>query len=207
MSDTRRLRDSRQLVHYLRLEKFGLQAKVERLEQELAEAKNETDKYRQWHEHVGKSMKYYRDDMLPAAQQQVTALWEALEACLHEFRMMNDPYLPSDRHLTPVADMVGMLEAALAATPPAVEEPETDLMLGTIDCTCPANENEPKDDKCPIHLFDPPPAAGEPETACPCDVEPCHSCQEITSYTRGKIYHSPDCSMCAGKIQVTEGAS
>ncbi len=50
-----------------------------KLQKELVESKKETKKYRQWHEHASKSVRYYREKELPDAQQQVKTLRETLE--------------------------------------------------------------------------------------------------------------------------------
>ena len=120
-------------------------------------------------------------------EQQVATLRDALESVLPPHL---DTWILGAKYL----QACKMLQAALAATPPAEESDEHDNKcervpqpsdnferlaiclcseradpqqsetadeLGTIDCTCPVNEDEPKDDKCPIHRFGPP-AAKEP---------------------------------------------
>ena len=91
----------------------GLKDQVKGLEKELAEA----------HEHYPAVIRG-QTRLIEALQQQVKTLREALEACEHEFTLMSDPYMPSNRHLTPMSDMVEMINAAIAsATPPVGETP------------------------------------------------------------------------------------
>ncbi len=157
MSDTTRLKESRNQVHYLRLEKFALQARVKEMNVELEETKDNLE----WRVKISEKLATdfgYIEDLWIASQQQVTALREALDKLKVEIAYDSTKlgYI-NHRHegmwvvdVDIVQEGIEQIEAALATPAPASETEEGRVggPCGISGCGChlsPSNTptNEP----------------------------------------------------------------